>query len=113
MIALFIRQDVTQLCARFHFLSLQCGGDITQVFFIEPKYFYINRSKDGKLEFVRNFKAIDEELRCCGFFLIAETDFKKTTAEILEIYRRRDVIEKSFDNLKNELDMKRLILICD
>ena len=72
------------------------------------KYFYINRSKDGKLGFIRNFKAIDEELRCCGFFLIAETDFKKTTAEILEIYRRRDVIEKSFDNLKNELDMKWL-----
>ena len=40
--------------------------------------------------------------------MIAETDFKKTTAEILELYRRRDVIEKSFDNLKNELDMNRL-----
>ena len=40
--------------------------------------------------------------------MIAETDFKKTTAEILEIYRRRDVVEKSFDNLKNELDMKRM-----
>ena len=44
----------------------------------------------------------------CGYFAIGETEFKKTTAEILEIYRRRDVIEKSFDNLKNELDMKRL-----
>ena len=72
------------------------------------RYFYINRSKDGKLGFVRNYKAIDEELRTCGFFLIAETDFKKTTAEILDIYRRRDTIEKSFDNLKNELDMKRM-----
>lgn len=72
------------------------------------KYFYINRSKDGKLGFVRNYKAIDAELGNCGFFLIAETDFKKTTAEILEIYRRRDTIEKSFDNLKNELDMKRM-----
>ena len=72
------------------------------------KYFYINRSKEGKLGFVRNYKAIDEELRSCGFFLIAETDFKKTTAEILEIYRRRDTIEKSFNNLKNELDMKRM-----
>ena len=72
------------------------------------KYFYINRSKDGKLGFVRNYEAIDKELRTCGFFLIAETDFKKTTAEILEIYRRRDTIEKSFDNLKNELDMKRM-----
>lgn len=71
------------------------------------KYFYINRSKDGKLGFKKNHSAIDEALKMCGFFLIAETDFKKTTAEILNIYRTRDVVEKSFDNLKNELDFKR------
>ena len=74
------------------------------------KYFYINRSKDGGFGFVRNHSAIDEKLRKCGFFLIAETDFEKTTAEILQIYRQRDTIEKSFDQLKNELDMKRLYL---
>ena len=61
-----------------------------------------------KLAYRRNNKAIDEQLALCGYFLIAETDFKKTTAEILEIYRNRDVVEKSFDSLKNELDMKRL-----
>ena len=72
------------------------------------RYFFINRSKDGKLAYRRNNKAIDEQLALCGYFLIAETDFKKTTAEILEIYRNRDVVEKSFDSLKNELDMKRL-----
>ena len=72
------------------------------------KYFYINRSKEGKLGYRRNYKAINADLRSCGFFLIAETDFKKTTAEILEIYRRRDTVEKSFDNLKNGLDMKRM-----
>ena len=47
------------------------------------KYFFINRSKDGKLGFIKNHKAIDEHLENCGFFLIAETDFKKTTAEYL------------------------------
>ena len=72
------------------------------------RYFFINRSKDGKLAYRRNNKAIDEQLTLCGYFLIAETDFKKTTEEILEIYRNRDVVEKSFDSLKNELDMKRL-----
>ena len=71
------------------------------------RFFFINRSKDGKLGFIRNHKAIDEQLEKCGFFLIAKTDFKKTTAEILEIYCRRDVVEKCFDSLKNELDMKR------
>lgn len=72
------------------------------------RYFFINRSKDGKLGYTRNHKAINEQLERCGFFLIAETDFRKTSAEILNIYRTRDVIEKSFDELKNELDMKRL-----
>lgn len=73
------------------------------------KYFFLNRSsKDGSLSFRRNTAAIDAALARCGFFLIAETDFRKTTAEILEIYRRRDVVEKCFDSLKNDIDMKRL-----
>ena len=73
------------------------------------KYFFINRSsKDGSLSFRRNSAAIDAALSLCGFFLIAETDFQKTTAEILDIYRRRDVVEKCFDSLKNDIDMKRL-----
>ena len=73
------------------------------------KFFFINvSSKDGTMSFRRNTAAIDKALVQCGFFAIAETDFKKKTAEILNIYRRRDVVEKSFDNLKNELDMKRL-----
>lgn len=71
------------------------------------KFFFINRSKDGKLGFTKNHKAIDEALKQCGFFMIAETDFGKTSTEILDIYRKRDVIEKSFDNLKNEIDIKR------
>lgn len=71
------------------------------------RYFFINRSKDGRLGYTRNHKAINEALAMCGFFVIAETDFKKTTAQILKLYRRRDVIEKSFDDLKNELDFKR------
>lgn len=72
------------------------------------RYFYINRSKEGALSFRRNHKAIDNALSKCGFFLIAETDFTKNSAEVLDIYRRRNVIEKSFDHLKNSLDMRRL-----
>ena len=72
------------------------------------KYFFINRSKDGKMGYRRNAEAIDKEIAGMGFFAIAETDFTKSSAEILEIYRRRDVVEKSFDDLKNGLDMKRM-----
>ena len=77
------------------------------------RYFFINRSKEGKLGFIRNTNAINEAMTRNGFFLIAETDFKKTTAEILDLYRRRDVIEKSFDDLKNGLDMHRFYVHCE
>lgn len=77
------------------------------------RYFHINRTKDGGLGYRRNVDAINKALSRCGFFLIGETDFKKTTAEILEIYRRRDVVEKSFDQLKNDIDMRRLYVQSD
>lgn len=77
------------------------------------RYFYINRKKDGGVGYRRNMEAINKALSRCGFFLIGETDFKKSTAQILEIYRRRDTVEKSFDNLKNEIDMRRLYVQSD
>jgi transposase len=35
-----------------------------------------------------------------------------TSNEVLDIYRRKDVVEKCFDNLKNAIDMKRLRSHC-
>ena len=32
----------------------------------------------------------------------------RSAGEALDTYRRKDVVEKSFDDLKNQLDMKRL-----
>ncbi|MGZ3634030.1 MAG: IS1634 family transposase, partial [Parachlamydiaceae bacterium] len=43
----------------------------------------------------------------CGFFCIMSNKIK-SAREALEIYRVKDVVEKSFDDLKNHLDMKRL-----
>jgi len=42
-----------------------------------------------------------------GFFMILTTKFKDPL-EALAVYREKDVVEKCFDNLKNDLDMKRL-----
>lgn len=54
----------------------------------------------------------DEEIQkyrkqYCGFFCIMSNKIK-SAKEALEIYRTKDVVEKSFDDLKNHLDMKRL-----
>jgi transposase len=72
------------------------------------RYFKINRSKDGGVGFIRDARKIDAIISRLGFFIIVETDFEASSLEILLTYRQRDVVEKSFDDLKNELDMKRL-----
>ena len=45
--------------------------------------------------------------RYAGFFAIMTTK-KMDALEALAIYRNKDVVEKTFDDLKNALDMKRL-----
>jgi len=72
------------------------------------KHFEINEHKDGGFSFTKDQEKINTAISRLGFFLILETDFKSTSEEILNIYRRRDTIEKTFDELKNGLDMKRL-----
>jgi transposase len=72
------------------------------------RYFKINRSKDGGVGFIRDTQKINAIISRLGFFIIVETDFEASSLEILMTYRQRDVVEKSFDDLKNELDMKRI-----
>jgi transposase len=72
------------------------------------RYFKINRKKDGGIGFIRDNEKINTIISRLGFFIIVETDFEASSLEVLMTYRQRDVVEKSFDELKNELDMKRL-----
>ncbi|MCX7773041.1 MAG: transposase, partial [Clostridia bacterium] len=72
------------------------------------RYFKINRTKEGGLGFIRDTGKINAVISRLGFFIIVETDFEVSSLDVLMTYRQRDVVEKSFDDLKNELDMKRL-----
>ncbi|GHU54203.1 IS4 family transposase [Clostridia bacterium] len=45
--------------------------------------------------------------RYAGFFCILSSKLKNAI-EVLDIYRTKDIVENSFDDLKNSLDMKRL-----
>jgi transposase len=69
--------------------------------------FDIERRVNGEFTFKRNYDKIDAADSNNGFFcLLSNADF--SSEETLNIYRRKDVIEKGFDDLKNHLDMKRL-----
>jgi len=74
-------------------------------------YFIVTKEHKGDAETIsvlRNHKEVDEVLDNSGYFLIMTTDFSKTPAEVLDIYRMKDVVESCFDDLKNGIDMKRL-----
>lgn len=55
-----------------------------------------------------NNEAIDKyRKQYAGFFAILTNDMKDPV-QTLMVYRNKDVVEKCFDDLKNQLDMKRL-----
>ena len=70
-------------------------------------FFDINRKDTGEFTFERNYRRIDDAAKYAGFFcLLSSTGL--SSSEVLEVYRRKDMIEKGFDDLKNHIDMKRL-----
>ena len=88
--------------------ELQQMGQITQK---EAKrysrWFDIERDDKGSFSFQRNDSRVDQDALNCGFFcLLSNTELD--SSETLSVYRRKDSIEKTFDDLKNHIDMKRL-----
>jgi transposase len=70
-------------------------------------YFSILLSSDGSFTFKRDMAKIEMAAKYCGCYcLLTNTALDK--AEVLAKYRRREVIEKSYDDLKNYLDMRPL-----
>lgn len=72
------------------------------------QFFTVKETPKRGRKVLRNAEAITAaRKRYVGFNAILTTKFKDPL-EALRVYREKDVIEKSFDDLKNELDMKRL-----
>jgi transposase len=51
-------------------------------------------------------EAIEEHLSRIGYFALISNDLKDSSLAI-ETYRRKDMVEKAFDNLKERLEMRR------
>jgi transposase len=57
---------------------------------------------------VRNTKALSQRIATMGATLMLTNHPELDHVKILELYRRKDYLEKIFDVLKNEFDGKRL-----
>ena len=71
-------------------------------------FFVMKTTPKRGLKISYNTQAIDQYInRYCGFQALLTSSIKDPV-EALQIYRDKDAIEKCFDDLKNQLDMKRL-----
>lgn len=84
--------------------KLKNGKDLPQSRY--SKFLIINRSNNS-INVKRDEASIEDYLKYKGFFVILSNDIKNAENAI-SIYRNKDIIEKAFDNLKNDLDSKRL-----
>jgi transposase len=71
-------------------------------------YFVVDEKKDDTFSFELDAGKVDERLERAGFFVLLASDAKLSSADVLKIYREKDVIEKNFDQFKNRLDFKRM-----
>ncbi len=70
------------------------------------KYLKIKKTNNS-IKINRDDKMIEETLRYKGYIVILSNGFRNTE-EVIKLYRSKDYVEKAFDNLKNELDQKRI-----
>jgi len=88
--------------------ELESGNDIKEHQWAYEKYFVVKDTPKRGRKVVENIKAVQEATKkYVGFFCLL-TPKKMDALKALEIYRRKEAVENSFDDLKNTLDMKRL-----
>ncbi|MDR0549786.1 MAG: IS1634 family transposase [Deltaproteobacteria bacterium] len=74
---------------------------------ISKNYLYITNSVDGSPPDVKlNKDTIKQRSDDCGFFVLLSNNNESAT-DTLKLYRHRDLIEKSFGNLKDRLAIRR------
>ena len=70
------------------------------------KYLHVHTTPARGTKITYNEQAIREHTRNFGYFVLLSNKIKDPK-QALEVYRTKDVVEKSFCNLKNRLNMRR------
>lgn len=73
---------------------------------LAEKYFIIKETPKRGVKIHYNDNAIQKHMAQSGYFVLLSNDIKDSVSAI-DIYRKKDMVEKAFDNLKDRLEMKR------
>jgi len=74
--------------------------------FLCQKYFIVKETPKRGIQIQYKEDEIEKRMDQFGYFVLLSNDIKDS-GEALEIYRRKDVAEKVFDNLKERLNIRR------
>jgi transposase len=72
------------------------------------KFFIVKTTPKRGTKIVYNSEVISQHTKRYAGFQAILTNIIKDPVKALQVYRDKDVVEKCFDDLKNQLDMKRL-----
>jgi transposase len=94
-------------------VAIRTGSKLTetQLSLIE-KYFIVKETPKRGIQIKYNDEAIIKHTDRFGYFALLSNEVKDSP-EALEIYRKKDMVEKAFDNLKERLGMKRTTVFSD
>lgn len=101
--------DVVDLMAKIKKLRMQLEtGEITASRRELSAYFTLSiNDRDEITGFRENRELVTEAMNRCGFFALLTSEKELDSAQVLSIYRKKDKVEKSFNNLKDRLSLRR------
>lgn len=78
--------------------------------FYKPFFEIKAEDADASFAFQLNEKAVNEELELCGCMALFTNDEEISAEKCLRLYREKDVVEKNFAELKNDICQERLFV---
>lgn len=88
--------------------ELESGSPIKEHQEAYDAFFVMKTTPKRGLQVSYNTQAVNQYISRYAGFQALLTNSTKNPVEALQIYRDKDVVEKCFNDLKNQLDMKRL-----
>ena len=73
------------------------------------KYFIVNETPKRGISVATKDDVINQAKRYFGYFVLVSNEVKDTW-EALSLYRMKDLVEKAFSNLKERLNMRRMLV---
>ena len=93
--------------------AIRSGDELTAVqTSIRDKYFIVKKTPKRGIQIRYKNDAIQKRMDQSGYFVLLSNDIKDSVTA-LTIYRKKDMVEKAFDNLKERLEMKRTAVRSD